>query len=314
MIKKEYICIMNLRLTHLFILLSFCFIGRGQISFLEIDSTYNRKRTFGVNIGIGTVWSGSIGGLASIWYKDAWGNGFKLFNDSPEWLQMDKAGHTYTGYHLTRNINNLYLWAGNNHNKSLIIGSAVATGYLATFEILDGFSSDWGFSWPDIAANTGGVAWYLAQELIWKEQRLKLKFSASPSPYAQYRPNTLGSTFSERLLKDYNGQTYWLTIAPRQFIKSWKWLPEWFSFSFGYSVKEKLHGFDNIYTISDPNLGQQTFYAKRQFLFSLDIDLEAIPVKKPWIKTLFSVLNHIKIPFPTIEYSDGSFKGHPVYF
>lgn len=305
---------MNLRLMHIFIVLSFCFVGWGQVSFFESDTSYNKQRTLGVSIGVGAGWAGSIGGLAAVWYKDSWGDGFKFFNDADEWLQMDKVGHAYTGYHLTRNINNLYLWAGNDRKTSLIIGSAVSMGYLATFEILDGFSSDWGFSWWDIAANTGGVAWYAAQELIWNEQRLKLKFSASPSPYAQYRPNTLGSTFSERLLKDYNGQTYWLNIAPRQFAKNWEWLPKWFSFSVGYSVTEKLHGFDNSYTVSDPILGQQTFYAKRQFLFSLDIDLEAIPAKKPWVKTLFSMLNHIKIPFPTLEYSDGRFKGHPVYF
>lgn len=301
------------RLAHILIILNLCFVGRTQLSLFEVDTSYNKQKTIGVSVGIGAGWVGSIGGLASVWYKEDWGGGFKLFNDGAEWLQMDKIGHAYAGFHLTRNINNLYNWGGNTKRQRLLLGASLAMGYLASFEVLDGFADDWGFSWWDIAANTTGVAWFIWQELLWEEQRLKLKFSASPSLYAAFRPETLGNSFSERLLKDYNGQTYWLNITPRQFAKNHEWLPPWLSFSFGYSVAEKLHGFNNTYT-TETYFGLQTFNAKRQYLFSIDIDLEAIPVKKPWVKTLFSLLNHIKIPFPAIEYSDGRFKGHGVYF
>lgn len=124
---------------------------------------------------------------------------------------MDKLGHIYTSNAIVKNISSLYTWAGVNKNTSLAIGSGVAFGFLTTLEVLDGFSDKWGFSWSDVGANALGIAWYVWQDLLWEEQRLKLKFSAYPSKYARYRPNTLGNNFSERILKDYNGQTYWLS-------------------------------------------------------------------------------------------------------
>jgi hypothetical protein len=39
----------------------------------------------------------------------------------------------------------------------------------------------------------------------------------------------------------------------------------------------------------------------RQFYLSLDVDLTKIKTKSHFLKTLFSVLNTIKIPAPTVE-------------
>lgn len=288
------------------------FQGRAQ-SFFEHDSLPNKNRSIGTTVAIATGWSGSIAALSAVWYKDSWGEGFQFFNDRDEWLQMDKFGHAYTGLHLTRNTFQLYQWSGLSRKKSLIYGSIVGFGYLASFEVLDGFSDDWGFSWWDIAANAFGVGWLTWQELVWQEERIKMKFSASPSPYAQYRPEALGKTFSERLLKDYNGQTYWFNFNPSYFLDENTKFPKWLALSAGYSVEEKLHGFDNIY-VYDSFDQTIEFKARRQFLLSLDIDLTRIPVKKPWLKTAFNVLNHLKIPFPTIEYSKSGFRFHPIYF
>lgn len=287
----------------------------SQSNFLESDSLPNKSRLLGASTVIGTAWVGSILGLSAVWYKDSWGGGFKFFNDADEWLQMDKFGHAYTGNHISRNTYNVYRWAGLPLEKSLLYSSLISFGYLATFEVLDGFSEDWGFSWADIAANAFGVGWFAWQELLWQEQRFKMKFSSSPSPYAKYRPEVLGSSFSERMLKDYNGQTYWFNFNPSQFMDESNSFPKWLSFSFGYSVDEKLHGFDNVYEYHDPiNNEYKVFNARRQYLFSLDLDLERIPVKKKWLKTTFSLLNHLKIPFPTVEFSNGKFKAHPIYF
>jgi hypothetical protein len=40
--------------------------------------------------------------------------------------------------------------------------------------------------------------------------------------YAQYRPNVLGSSLAEQILKDYNGQTYWLSVNLHSFYKGSK--------------------------------------------------------------------------------------------
>jgi hypothetical protein len=38
--------------------------------------------------------------------------------------------------------------------------------------------------------------------------------------HAQYRPNVLGSSLAEQILKDYNGQTYWLSVVYTPSIKN----------------------------------------------------------------------------------------------
>jgi hypothetical protein len=298
------------------LIILFCYLtftGQAQ-SFFENDTTFNAKRTAWTSGSIATGWIVSTVALKSVWYEESWTNDFHFFDDSKQWLGMDKTGHIYTGSMLTKNISSVYRWSGVDRKKSLLIGSSLAFGYLAGVEILDGFSDKWGFSWSDIGANTLGVAWYTWQELLWEEQRLKLKFSAHLSPYAQYRPNVLGSTFSERMLKDYNGQTYWISISPAQFLKESTSFPKWLSFSFGYSVDEKLHGNLNTYNLIDSQSGFVTFEAKSQYLFSLDIDFEQFNPKRKWIATLFKVINHVKVPFPAVIFSGGKLEVSPLYF
>ena len=288
-------------LKNSFIVLCFVpLLSLGQLSFFEQDTVPNKKRIIGSSIGVGATWGGSIAALASVWYKDSWGDGFQFFNDGKEWLQMDKVGHAYAGYHIQRNVAELYRWSGLSRTKSTLLGGVVSFGYLATFEILDGFSEDWGFSMWDIAANTAGVFLYSAQELLWEEQKIGFKFLATPSPYAKYRPALLGSNFAERLLKDYNGQTYWLNFTPRAFFASS--FPNWLSFSFGYSIQEKLHGFEDEFTVTFEG-EDLSFSAYREYMFSLDIDFQRIQTDRPVLKTVFSLLNHVKVPVPAVVYS-----------
>lgn len=90
---------------------------------------------------------------------------------------------------------------------------------MTAIECMDGFSKGWGFSWGDQAADVMGTGLAIAQEAFWQEQRVKIKFSFSPSGLAKYNPNLLGKSLSTQLLKDHNGQTYWLTASPGMFAK-----------------------------------------------------------------------------------------------
>jgi hypothetical protein len=286
---------------------------QGQTRFFERDTSFNKSRVIGVSSTIGVTWIGSMIALKEVWYKDSWSEEFHTFNDAKQWMQMDKAGHIFAGSFITDNVYYAYLWSGVNKNTSLLLGSVAGMGYLASFETLDGFSDEWGFSWSDLTANGIGVGWFAAQELLWDEQRLKLKFSAHLSPYAKYRPNVLGSSFSERLLKDYNGQTYWLSVNPSIFMSSSTRFPKWLSIGLGYSVDEKLRGGENTFYYADSQ-SNEVFTARRQYLLSLDVDLTRIPLKKPWLKTVFKALNHIKLPFPAVEFSVNGVGFHGLYF
>lgn len=280
----------------------------GQKSFFKYSDTLNKKRLIGTSIGIGTIWAGSMTGLYSVWYKKEDQSKFHFFDDHQSWFQMDKIGHTYTAWKIAELTTNNFRWSGLDHQKSLIIGSSIAWGYQATLEIFDGFSSDWGFSWSDMAANTTGVGLYLGQELIWKEQRIVPKFSVSYSPYAKYRPEVLGNSFSERILKDYNGQSYWLSISPGSFMKSTKY-PKWLCFSLGYSIDQRLKGDEKNFEVEGIE-----FKSQREFLFSLDIDFSKINVKKPWLKMILKQINHLKVPFPTIIFTKSGINGSWLYF
>jgi hypothetical protein len=282
-------------------------------SFFENSSKFNSKRTVLTSTLNAGLWSGSIGGLYYIWYKDFPKSNFHSFNDSKEWQQMDKIGHLTTSYQFARTSGDLYKWSGVNSKASTLIGSSFAFSYLLTFEFLDAYNTNWGFSWSDIAANTSGVFLYGIQDYFWEEQFFKPKFSYHTSGLAQYRPNVLGSTHLESLLKDYNGQTYWLSFNPINMLKSESTFPKWINLSLGYSINNQIIG-DGGTFITTQNNNQLSFTPYRQFYLSLDVDWEKIPVKSNTLKLLLRVLNYIKFPFPAIEFSNKGVKGYGLYF
>ncbi|MGV3630480.1 MAG: DUF2279 domain-containing protein [Bacteroidota bacterium] len=274
--------------------------GAKTQSFFENDSVFNKKRCIGVTALNSAVGAGSIIALQSVWYSDYEKTPMHSFNDSRNWLQMDKAGHVYASYHFNELVAKTYRWSGMNRKKSALLGAAYGWGYQFGIELLDGRSSGWGFSWSDVTANTLGTVLYTAQEFAFEKQIFKVKFSYWPSDVAQYRPKVLGSNFQERLLKDYNAQTYWLTFSPFAFRKNSSF-PKWIGLALGYSVHDKLVGDQEVYTAE----GGQTFYSKREFILSLDLDVKELPIRKKWLKAVLSPFNSIKIPFPALVWRGG---------
>lgn len=293
-----------LRILLAFLLTSCLQSARAQDSFFKHADSLKKGRIIGVSTGVGTVWAGSMVGLWQFWYKDAQSAKWHSFDDSKNWLQMDKCGHFYTAYKLNQLNTDMFAWTGMDDRKALWIGSGVSFGYQATLEVLDARTVEWGFSWTDLLANTLGTASYLGQQLAWREERFIPKFSFAPTPFAQVRPEILGSNFMESLLKDYNGQSYWLSFSPGTFMKSTKF-PKWLCLSVGYSAHEKLVGSEETYTAADGTV----YRSSREFLLSLDIDFSRLPVKRPWARMLLKQLNYLKIPFPSLLIRDGKLGG-----
>jgi len=288
---------------------------QSQTRFFESADSLNTGRIVGVTTGISTVWASSIIALSQVWYNDVSKSSFHFHDDSKSWLQMDKAGHIYAANKISKLTGDLYRWGGMRNAPAAWTGFGVGVGYQLSFELLDAHSADWGFSWSDVGANVLGSSVYLAQQLAWEEQRVLMKFSVHPTEYAHYRPEVLGSSFGERLLKDYNGQTYWLSASPGMFFKNSSF-PKWLCFSVGYSVDQKLVGDEDIYShISSSNpLTTIDFNAKRQFLFSMDIDFSQLNIKRPWLKAIVSQLNYLKIPFPALVITGNTLGGSWMYF
>jgi hypothetical protein len=276
---------------------------RSQTAKDSIESVFSSQRFTLATTGIGLTSIGSIYGLNKLWYSNENQSSFHLFNDSKNWMQMDKMGHAFTVYHLTRGLKEVYAWTGLSQKKSLWTAAGISMGYLSAIEILDGFSESWGFSLSDMAFNSLGMGLYLFQEQYFQRQIFKPKFSFHQTRFAIQRPEVLGNNFLESLLKDYNGQTYWLSFSPGQLgVKQW---PNWLMLSFGHSIKGRLKGDALIYDGTKSH---------RELLFSLDIDLSQISVKSKLLKNFLEALNTLKLPFPSILFSNGKLTARPLYF
>lgn len=278
-------------------------------SFFKPSDTLHKSRRNAIVITEAALGSLSLIGLNQLWYQDYEQSKFHSFNDNNEWLQMDKIGHVFTSYQLGRVGANLLNWSGVSENNQLIYGSTLGFTFLTTVEVFDGFSKEWGFSWGDMLANASGTGLYVGQQLLWKEQRMTLKYSFHQTKYDKQRPDQLGDGFLEELLKDYNGQTYWLSCNVRSFFKTSK-IPKWFNIAFGYGADGLLSGHNE-----DVNNLLITQNRTRQFYLSFDVDLTKIKTKSHLLRSIFDVLNVIKLPFPALEFNGkNGIKLHGVYF
>ncbi len=262
----------------------------------------------------GGLTAGSLVYLNRVWYSQYNSGKFHYFDDSQEWLQMDKAGHFLSTFQISNLTMKAFNWAGFNTKQKLWIGGTLGYGYMTAIEIMDGYSTGWGFSWADMAANTLGTALAISQEAAWKEQRFNLKISFHQTSLAQYNPNLLGKDLSEQILKDYNGQTYWLSVSPFTFIKSDKKLPKWLALSFGYGADGMIGANYNNIAVIDNEGNVKQFDRVRQYYLSIDVDLSKIKTKSKFLNAVLNGLNIIKIPAPTLEMSNGKAKFHYLYF
>lgn len=250
----------------------------------------------------------SLIGLNQLWYADYPKSKFHTIDDSGEWLQMDKVGHVFSSYQMGRFGAQALHWAGVSKKDQLIYGATLGFGFLTTVEVFDGFSEEWGFSWTDVLANAVGTGLYVGQELLWNEQRMMLKFSFHQTQYASQSPDKLGDGFMEQVLKDYNGQTYWLNINLHSFFKESK-IPKWLDLSVGYGAEGMLSGLKDV----DNQLLTNSNGA-RQFYISFDLNLSKIETKSHLLRSILDVFNVIKMPFPAIEFSKKGSVFHLLYY
>ena len=250
------------------------------------------------------VFSLALVGFNELWYKNYPKSNFHFVNDNSSWLQMDKLGHAATSYYGGVNGIKLYKWTGLEYKKAVWIGGLSGLFFNSTIEILDGFSTNWGASLGDVFANSMGSLLAISQELHWQEQKVLLKYSYSKSSFSDSNTELFGNTILQRSLKDYNGQTYWLSVNINSFFELEKSsFPKWLNFALGYS--------GNAMTSAQNKTDDNRY---RQYFFSLDIDLTRIETKNKLLKKITHVFSFVKIPFPTFEFSNNQLKLHSIYF
>ena len=283
--------------------------AQNKTPFFQRSDTLNKKRRTAVYVTEAALATATLIGLNEAWYAQYERSGFHSLNDNSQWMQMDKFGHTFSSYYIGKMGMDALAWAGETKKNQLIYGATLGFAFLTTIEILDGFSEEWGFSTGDVMANAVGTGLLIGQELLWDEQRLQMKFSFMTSEYADNDPDKLGSTPLQQVLKDYNGQTYWLSVNLWSFYKESK-IPKWLNVAVGYGANGLPEGsYDNS------TIPRQPIESYRQFFASIDVDLTKIKTNSDFLKTVFNIFNFVKIPAPSIEYrSNGDFKFHFLYF
>ncbi len=240
------------------------------------------------------LYVGSIYGLSKAWYQDPLTN-FRVVDDSHEWEQIDKMGHMYSAYQISRHTAQLYRTTGISKKQAVLYGAISGFFFQTPIEILDGFSKEYGFSPGDMAANLVGPALFVGQYALWDEIRIQPKYSFYFTPLARVRPELLGESRTEQWLKDYNGQTYWFSASPGAFAHHSRW-PVWLCLSAGYGIQDMVSAETN----KSIELGYRPY---RQYYLSLDVDFTKIKTKSKAVKTVFFLLNSLKIPAPAIEFS-----------
>lgn len=302
-----------IRIAFLIVFLCEFLHGHTQSGFLPASDQYRAGRMRTVIITEVASGVAISAGLYFLWYRKHPRSRFHFFNDNSEWLQMDKAGHATTAYNIGSIQYDLMRWCGVKNDASIAIGSITALGYMSIVEVLDGFSSKWGFSEGDMIANIFGAALFASQQKAWNQQRISLKFSFHQTMYAQYYPSELGKNLISRMLKDYNGQTYWLSFNIGSFIPVKTGFPYWLNMNLGYGAEGMIGGYSNPDSLNEIKI--PSFPRYRQFYFAPDADLFRIPSSSALFNTATYLTRFSKIPAPTLEWSkEKGFRFHPLYY
>ncbi len=272
---------------------------------IQLSIHGKKNRTIGVAATNITLYASAFAGLYTFWYRDYPQSSFHFYNDNAENLQVDKVSHAFGAYIEGRMSIEMWRWAGVSNRKAVLIGGLSGLAYEGIIETFDGFSKEWGWSWGDIGANFVGTSLLLSQELSWHEQRICMKYATHINSYNQYskdlrdRADKLFCTaFFNRLLEDYNTQTYWLSFNLKSFAKN-SILPSWLNVGIGYGADGMFGSLFNY-----PEAHNIERY--RKWYIAPDIDFTRIKTKNKVLKYALTTLNCLKFPTPSLELSKGN--------
>jgi hypothetical protein len=282
-------------------LLSLCLISIN-VAAQRADSI-QRKRLNLVIVGAASAYTGSMIALNEAWYSQYDRQSFQFFDDSKEWMQVDKVGHFYATFQSSHLSSRMLQWAGVSEKKSDQWGALASFVMVSSIEVFDGFSTGYGASATDLVANAVGAGLYYGEKRLWNEIRIQPKFSFHRTVYPDFRPELLGTTTGQQIVKDYNGQTYWLSADLDKFIR----FPKWLNIAIGYGAEDMI-------SANRESNEAQGFTPYRQVYLALDFDLTAFRSKSKFWNSVIFFVNMIKLPAPTLEFSRGGVHAHFFYY
>ena len=252
--------------------------------------------------------------LSSVWYNAY--TGFHFFDDLFEWEYLDKFGHFFSSFHLGLFFYKVF-GDSQNLNPSFKKKWICFAGFvlLLPIEILDGFSMNYGASPADLLANgLGGLFCYYHITFNILSDTLP-KFSFHATAFSILRPELLGANIFQHTIKDYNGQTYWLSLDINKILNS-KILPSWLLLTVGYGADGLLGGHDNIWETKNGELQDYSSVPRtKRVLISIDINANNLREKNKLLNYLFAPFVLLKFPAPALEINfEQGIIFHPIYF
>jgi uncharacterized protein YfiM (DUF2279 family) len=245
-----------------------------------------------------------VGAQAALWryFENAWWSGEKSdgFFFNADWDEnfrdQDKFGHLFGGYHITRIGDGVLRNACISPNKSIAIAAIYATLFQLQIELWDAKFEKYGFSYPDLLANTAGMAYAVAQHKYPTLRRIKPTISYSRSAAMQARDAGRLPDSEIRQSLDYSGQTYWFSSEVDPFLPpaARRYWPDVLRFSVGHSITDWI----------DPQTGA-SIRAKRKILLSIDFDASKLPGEHPVWRTVKNTISYIRLPAPALQITPG---------
>lgn len=228
--------------------------------------------------------------MRNAWWTGERSDGFFFNADWDEdFRDQDKFGHAHGGYHLAR-FGAAFLRSACMSKPKAVAWSAVyAAAFQLQIEIFDARFEKYGFSYPDLLANTLGTGLAVLHELHPHTRAIKPTISYARTAALRNRENIPGEL---RPSLDYSGQTYWLSADVNAMLPP-SAKPYWPSFlrvSAGHSITDWI----------DPRTGAN-LRAKRKLLLTIDFDPEKLPGENRIWKTFKRNLSYIHLPSPALQ-------------
>ncbi|MDC0145257.1 YfiM family protein [bacterium] len=251
-------------------------------------SQFSKKKIIGYSI--------SLVGLQYFLIKssigdDAWweSNGNFHFDHDEYYLkEMDKLGHGYVGYTLSKLNTDILLSNGASWDQAVFYGGLVSFVQSALIEYEDGFAINYGFSVNDLYSNCIGILFYYLQHYVPFFQNFTPKYyyayNRIISDTRKYRGALIDNYEHIRLFMSINLYNMLSPDYNKMWIKG-------LDLVVGYSLK----GFDKI----NGNYPLQEYY-----YIGIDLNLlSLLPNNNSRLNWFAQTINSFKFPSPTFKIS-----------
>ena len=111
-------------------------------SFFKPSDSLDIKRQNAVVISEAVLATGTLIALNQAWYAEYPKSDFHFINDNSEWLQMDKAGHVFSSYHLGRFGAEMLEWSGSNKKNQILYGAGLGFAFLPAAAVFHVYSTE----------------------------------------------------------------------------------------------------------------------------------------------------------------------------